>query len=558
MRLYLRAVALLSTLLIIGYGLVATPRFSSATMEWLAILGISFVLLLVALWPRLPNWMPRTQRSLVRTMIVFFVTFILITVQLVRVQVVDSAAIGARTGRHAGEVTVQDPRLRSAASEVLRGAILTSDGKVVARTTQLPDGSLLRSYPDPTTAYLAGYYSPRLYGSNNLEAAYDDVLMGRKGGNPVTQWLDGLLHRTKKGYNLTLTVDDDLQKKADALLGDRQGAVVLLDAKTGAVRAFVSKPNFDPNKLYVNEGPELDQQVNAATAYWQQLNGATGSPLLLKPTQGLFIPGSIFKTVTASAALETGTAKPDTVYRDEGQLAVESRVIPEENRPDPNRIDYSLSDAYAYSLNVVFAQVGLQLGPENLAEYAHRFGFGQTIPFTLPVVPSQLASDPNFLSSPAALAVTAFGQGQLQVTPLQMALVAEAVANNGEMMTPYLVEKTSTQDGKTLDERDPTAWQRAITAETAATMRQIMVHSVQSGYASPAQIPGYVVGGKTGTAEVGSDQQPHAWFIGFAGKDQNNPQYVVAVLVQNGGEGVQAALPIGRDLLQAALQRQQP
>lgn len=555
MRSLARPVGLLVALFAVVYGFVVTPRNESTTTTWLVVLLIAFGALLIAFWPRLPGTMTPTQRSLIKTTTVFLIAFLMVTVQLVRVQVVDSAQIESRTGRQPGEMTIQDPRARSAASVTVRGAILTSDGQVVAKSTKGLDGSIARSYPDPATAYLAGYYSPGLYGSSNIEAAYDDVLMGQAGGNPVDEWLDNLLHRDKVGYNLTLTVDETLQKQADALLGDRRGAVVLMDAKTGAIKAFVSKPNYDPNQLYVNAGPLHDQQVGTASSYWQQLSQQSGAPLLLKPSQGLFIPGSIFKTVTASAAIETGTAKPDTVYRDEGQLAVESRVIPEENRPDKNRIDYTLSDAYAYSLNVVFAQVGLQLGPDKLADYARRFGFGQRIPFSLPVAASSLESDPKFLQSRAGLAVTAFGQGELQATPLEMALVADAVANGGQMMSPYLVDRYTDQKGQVLSRHSPSVWQRAISDQTAATMRDMMVHSVETGYASGAKIAGYVVGGKTGTAEVGGNRNPNAWFIGFAGKDKNSPQYVVAVVVENGGEGAKVALPIARDLMQAALQR---
>jgi len=326
----------------------------------------------------------------------------------------------------------------------------------------------------------------------------------------------------------------------------------MMDVKTGAIVAMASTPNFDPNKLYVNDGPQVNQETNTATAYWSQLTSMPDSPLVLRATQGLYIPGSIFKTVTASAAIESGVATPDTVYRDEGALTVESRVIPEENRPDPNRVDYSLTDAYGWSLNVVFAQVGLQLGPQRLADYAQRFGIGSDIPFDLPVAISELDTDPSFLSSQAALAVTAFGQGELQTTPLQMALVAEAVANGGKMMQPYLVKRISDDTGRTLSTDSSSVWKTPINADTATKMQALMVNSVQNGYASAAQIPGYVVGGKTGTAEVGGDKQPNAWFIGYAGK--TDPEYVVAVVVENGGEGSKVALPIGHQLLQTAVQ----
>jgi peptidoglycan glycosyltransferase len=547
---FVRAAAFIAGTAVLGYGLIVTRNLAAGA--WLTVLGVGATLLTIALWPRLPRTAATLERAVIRGTVLFLVGFLVLGVQLARIQVADSSAIGNRTASSAGDLVVQDPRHRLAASEIIRGSILTSDGQIVAQTTENPDGSFNRSYPDPATAYLAGYYSPLLYGSSNLENAYDDVLMGKKGGNPITQWLDGVLHREKRGYNLQLSINDELQKKANELLGDQRGAVVLMDAKTGAIVAMASTPNFDPNKLYVNTGSDTVQQTQSAKDYWAQLSDAGNSPLLLRPTQGLYIPGSIFKTVTASAAIQSGIAQPDTEYRDEGALTVESRVIPEENRPDNNRINYSLTEAYGWSLNVVFAQVGLQVGADRLAQFAQQFGIGSDIPFDLPVATSQLETDSDFLSSQAALAVTAFGQGQLQVTPLQMALIADAVVNGGNIMVPYLVSEITDPNGKTLSKQSASVWRQAIDSSTASAMQEIMIKSVQNGYASPAQIPGYIVGGKTGTAEVGGNHQPNAWFIGFAGK--KDPQYVVAVVVENGGEGGKVALPIGRQMLQAALQ----
>ncbi len=547
---YIRASAFVAGTMILAYGLITTH--DHAATAWLLILAIGATLLTISLWPDLPKSSATIERAVIRGTVLFLVGFLLIGVQLARIQVIDSSSISARSASASGDLVVQDPRKRLAASEIIRGSILSSDGQIVAETIKNPDGSFTRTYPDPATAYLAGYYSPLLYGSSNLENAYDVELMGKKGGNPITQWLDGVLHREKRGYNLKLSVNDVLQKKANELLGDQRGAVVLMDAKTGAIVAMASTPNFDPNKLYVNSGPNTVQQTSAAKDYWAKLNAAGNSPLLLRATQGLYIPGSIFKTVTASAAIQSGVAGPDTVYRDEGALTVGSRVIPEENRPDNSRINYTLTEAYGWSLNVVFAQIGLQVGADRLAQFAQKFGFGVPIPFDLPVAPSQLDTDPSFLSSQAAVAVTAFGQGQLQVTPLEMAMITDAVVNGGNMMTPYLVDQITDSSGKTLSTHSPSVWRQAIDSSTAATMQDIMIKSIQNGYASPAQIPGYVVGGKTGTAEVGGNKQPNAWFIGFAGK--TNPQYVVAVVVENGGEGGKVALPIGKQMLEAALQ----
>lgn len=554
MRLFTRATALVGALLVAIYGLLTTRDEPETT--WLVVAAVVFVLLGIAFWPSVSRKTPLFERSLIRVAAAIMVAFVMISLQLVRLQVVDSGVILSREAVAKDGTVVIDPRQQVLASEVIRGRILAAGGQPIADTVPGLDGSWVRSYSDPAASYVAGYYSPALYGSSNLEASYDAYLNGEKGGNPLTEWLDGILHRNRRGYDLTLSLNLELQDKANQLLGNQRGAVILMDAKTGAVLAMVSKPYYDPSQLFANLGPDSDQQIARAKAYWQQLNQSGQAALIFRPTQGLYVPGSIFKTVTASAALETGTAKPDTVYRDEGALAIGSRVIQEQNRPDPNQVNYTLAQAYSYSLNVVFAQIGLQLGPAPLEQYGAKFGIGQPIPFDFPVAESQLYQDPNFLSSQAALADTSFGQGQLLVTPLQMALIADAVANGGQMMRPSLVQRISTYDGKTLEERQPEVWKQAISQQTASQMRAIMLQSVEQGWAKGAQIPGYQVGGKTGTAEVGGNQNPQAWFIGFAGKDA--PQYVVAVIVEHGGEGTQVALPIGREMLKAALELPAP
>ena len=552
-----RSAALIAAAAVIIYGLLTTSDVASVTTSarpspWLLVLAIAFVLLLVAFWPSRAPSLSRTDRAIMRSAVVLFVGFLMITVQLVRFQIVDSAAIEARTAASPDGQVMVDPRQAIAASDVRRGRILTADGQVIADTVQDPEGRFIRRYPDPATAPLAGYYSPARYGSSRIEAAYDDVLSGKEGGNPFKEGLDDLLHRNREGHDIVLHVDAALQQQAVDLLGDRAGAAVVMDARTGAVLAMASAPTYDPNQLSTAATNATAEELDAVTAYWDQLNAANGSPLLFRPTQGLYVPGSVFKTVTAAAALETGTATPDSVYRDEGALTVGARVIEERNRPDPNRVSYTLSDAYGYSLNVVFAQVGLQLGADQLATYAEQFGFADRIPFDLPVAESRIADDRSALTDQGLLAVTAFGQGQILATPLQMAMVVDAVANGGEMMRPSLVAAVQDGDGTTLSEQDPEVWRRAISEETAGQLQDMMVAAVESGYASGAAIDGYRVGGKTGTAEVG-DQPPHAWFVGFAGVDE--PEYVVAVVVENGGSGGEVALPIGRELLRTALER---
>jgi peptidoglycan glycosyltransferase len=228
-------------------------------------------------------------------------------------------------------------------------------------------------------------------------------------------------------------------------------------------------------------------------------------------------------------------------------------VIVEQNRPDETQTEWALVEGMAWSLNVVFAQVGLQLGPELMRRYAEAFGFEAAVPFDLPVARSRVSTTPDFLRSAPALADTAFGQGELQATPLQMALVAAAVANGGEVPRPYLVERMTAPRGETVWEAEPGVWRRAVGAEAAAATAGMMVQTVEWGVAQPALIEGATVGGKTGTAETGDGGEPHAWFVGFAGPEGEAPRYAVAVVLEHGGSGLAGALGIGRDLLAAGL-----
>jgi len=543
-----RTAALIAATVIVVYGVATTGDRTEPV--WLALVIVIGLLWTLALWPSLPRSVRNVDRTIVYLATVFAVGFLLVGLQLVRVQALDRERIQRRSFS-AGIEGVVDPRRQALGQLQLRGRILARDGTVIAETKLTENGRPRRVYPFAPAAYLAGYFSPALYGAANIERAFDNELSGRTGNRRLRDWIAGILKRPTAGYDVVLTIDPELQSLADRLLGDRPGAVVLLDARSGAVLAMASAPVFDPNSLSV--GPWLTSEEEAAArASWELLQRSTDGPLVLRPTQGRYPPGSTFKTVVLAAALESGVATLDSWYRDEGMLVVGSRVILEQNRPDPERVSYSLQEAYGYSLNVVFAQLGLELGAGRLSAAAAGFGFGEPVPFELPVSPSVLSVDPAYLSNPAGLAETSFGQGQLLVTPLQMALVTAAVVRGGDMPVPRLVERIQTFGGEVIEQHRARSWRRAMSAETAAAVEQAMRWSVERGYVRGAQIEGAVVGGKTGTAEVGN-RLPHAWFIGFAVQDGR--ELVVAVVVEHAGSGGEIALPIGRALLEAALRR---
>lgn len=540
-----RRVLLLFAALFVGAGLAAGTRI--ADTQWLLLLGLAWAALLAATWPRMDPRAPVTIRTALRLAVFFAAAFAALLVQALRTQVVIGREIGDRTGTdpETGDV-LADPRRAARARSTTRGRILDRSGAVLAASVGDPDG-FRRTVTDPAAAPVVGYFSPLRYGATGLEAAFDAELSGTGGPGALVREVDRLLGRPARGLDLRLTLDLDLQRLAADLLAGRPGAAVLLDARTGETLALASAPTIDPNRLAA-----IDEVGLAAAAdYWEGVREDPRAPLLPRTTAGSFTPGSTFKVVTAAAAVEQGIADPETVYVDAGSLDIDGHVIPELNRPVETRDAWTLREALGWSLNVVFAQVGIQLGAGGLRQAAFGWGFGGEIPYDLPVTPSVVEVDPGFLDAPVALAESAFGQGQLLATPLQMALVAAGIANGGDIPRPYLVAAMARPDGGEAWRARPATWRRAVRAVTAAAVGGMMEWAVAEGGIRAAVIPGARVGGKTGTAETGEGREPHAWFIGYA--EANGRLLAVAVLVEHGGGGGTVALPIGRDVLAAGL-----
>lgn len=512
---------------------------------WLICLALCAPLIGLALWRGGTAGQPLFDRSAARLAHIVLTLFMLLSLHLVHLQAVSADYISGRTARTT-QGAVRNPRILEADLTARRGEIFSADGQKIVGRQVSPDGTVRRTYGDPNLTYLVGYNNPIRYGSNGLELAYNDALTGRTDSDSLRAVAGGVLHQPLQGSDLILTAVGPVQARASAALGTRRGSVVVLDAKTGAVVAMVSAPHLDPANLAPGQ-PEQSQ------AYWDSLRNDPSSPFVFRPTQGLYAPGSTFKTITAAAAIDSGKAKADTVYEDRGVIVIEGFRLIERNIP-PNRSQqqaFTLNEAYAYSLNVVFAQVAARtLGGPLLAEYARRFGFGSELPFDLPTNDAILSTRPDFLQNGPAVAETGFGQGELLASPLQMATVAAAMANDGKAMTPYLVAAVRRPDGTTAERHEPKVWRDAVRAETATQMRAIMENSVQTGYAKGAAIPNTRVGGKTGTAEnPGGD--PHAWYIGYAtGKTTT---YAIAVIVENGGDGSTVAAPIAKQVLEATL-----
>jgi penicillin-binding protein A len=445
-------------------------------------------------------------------------------------------------------------RLVDEGKDILRGQIVDRNGRVLASSEQTPNGPV-RHYSDPTMAPVTGYFSDR-YGAAGLEDSFSRYLRGDVQANPFDALAGQLLHRTPVGDDLHLTVDSKIQSVAVQQMGSDRGAIVAMDPRSGAILAMVSTPYFDPN--------QVDGQM-------ARLQSDAGKPLYNRATQGLYTPGSVFKIITASAAIDLGLVDLDKQYQCSDDLVVDGFRIANKNHQGVSTVTFV--DDFAYSCNVTFAKTGLGLDTKPLPvgnnlpdpapwtkgveesqkrflEYARRFGLEAPFPFDLQTSVSRVGTLPL---SRVALANTAFGQGELLVTPLLMATSVATIANGGNMPQPYLVSNIVDHDGNPIEHRAPEPVRQVMSPESAASMNRLMVASVQEGYAKPAAIPGIQVGGKTGSAETGPGQKTHSWFIGYAPAD--NPTVAVAVIMENKGPGSDFATPAGRKVMEAALGR---
>lgn len=411
-----------------------------------------------------------------------------------------------------------------------RGTIYADNGQVLAKS-KLDNGIYSRVYPGGAAfAPVTGYSSPSR-GRFGLEASQTQWLAARTHFRSFDDWWQSLAKKKRRGFDLKLTIRPGVQSKAWDLLAGHEGSVVALDPKTGSVLALVSRPSYDPNTV---------------ESHWAEIVSTDGM-LINRASQGLYPPGSIFKIVTTASALDSGLAKPSTVYEGPAVLRVHGSKVTNFAGQDYGRM--SLSKGFVKSTNTIFAQVGLDLGAKRLVDGARSFGWNQKIPFDLPVARSSIPA-PGSMDQ-VMVAWTAVGQGRTLATPLQMALVAAGVAERGRIYQPFIVDSV-TDDGKLVyQNKYPSLWKRATTPETAARIRSMMKKVVRSGTGMGAAIEGMTVAGKTGTAELGPRSKPHAWFIGFAPAD--DPKIAVAVILEHGGFGGREAAPIAREIFRTFL-----
>ena len=488
---------------------------------------------------------PGIGRGVLRVGLVLCLLYSLIAIGAGWLQVVQAGPLSEDT---------RNPLQLAAERAAPRGRILDARGVVVADNARLSGGTRRRRYPHPAMAPITGYKSS-LFGTAGLERTYDRELVGLDQLQPGGEMLRKFRAKATDPADLWLSVDVRFQELATRLLGDQRGAVVAIEPSTGRILALVSTPGYDPALL-----------ADPATgrSYLATLDQDEAAPLLDRATQGRYVPGSVFKLVTAAAGLESGAIDSDTTFADQpGQSRRGFRLdgfrIRDADRSVQLDHPLDLDEAMEVSSNIWFAHAGLETGTEAMSSVATRFGFGSAIDFELPTSTSQVNGGDGALNGFAdrvELANAAYGQAEVVTTPLQMALVAAAIANDGVLMQPTLVDRLVTEDGN--EKRvQPRAIGRVMTAEHAAVLQDAMVQAVEGrfagAYAGGAKVRGVKTAGKSGTAQLGPGQSPHSWFVGFA--PAAAPRIAIAVVVENAGSGSEHAVPLAGRLMTDWLRR---
>lgn len=472
------------------------------------------------------------DRSLRHVLTVLLVCFFVLFVQLTRIQGLSTEELRENP---ANTRTIQRDFARP------RGLISTFDGVVVARSIP-SDGpfEFEREYPEAELfAHVSGYMSFNI-GAAGVERTYNDELVGRTAALQLGG-LSNLLNDRDSTGQVVLSLRYDLQEAAREALGDQRGSVVVLDPSTGAVLAMWSNPSFDPNVLSNPDG-------NKANAAYQALLADEANPLRASAYRDVYFPGSTFKLVTASAALEYNLATLNSPVFDVDISYVAPLTTHAISNFGGRPCGGDLEALLVASCNIGFAKMGAEMiGPSRMVDQAQAFGFNIVPPIDLPgavasnfptdygdeVRASSLEVPAGVYENSAALAQAAIGQYEVAATPLQMALVAAAIANGGEIMAPNVVSEVRNKQGDTVDQPNPSVWGKPISIGVASNLQTAMIEVVREGTGSSVAFDNLVVGAKTGTAQLGtSPAKSHAWMVAFAGPPNAKPELVIAVLVE--------------------------
>lgn len=432
-------------------------------------------------------------------------------------------------------------RVRDAEFSRHRGTILVGNAPIaqsVERTGRFP---YVRTYAEPELwSSVTGWYSYD-YARSGLEQSYNQQLAGTSSSQAASRVVDILSGRQGRGANLSTTLNPAAQAAAVRALGNQRGAVVAMDYATGEILALVSTPTYDPNRLATVD-------LAAEREAWSELLNAADEPLKNRAVREVYPPGSTFKLITAAAALEDGMV-PATEVDAPASLRLPNSSRSMGNSTNCGGTRVSLEQALKTSCNTAFGNIGLELGADKMIEMAEKFGFNHDQLIDITAAASRFPTEID----EAQTALTAIGQYDVAASPLQIVQVAAAIANDGEMMKPYLVSTVTNRDLTVLSSQSPERIGRPISEATARHLQQMMIATVEDGTGQPAQISGVVIGGKTGTAETAPERPPYAWFVGYA----EDPQVAVVAFVENADverndiSGGRLAAPIFKAVVEA-------
>jgi peptidoglycan glycosyltransferase len=438
-----------------------------------------------------------------------------------------------------------------------RGQIVASDGTVLAESVPAAAGSQFRfqrQYPaGDLFAHVTGYYTFG-FGSTAIERTLNDVLAGTTPEQQLRA-IPGILDDdADNSGTVVTTLRPDIQQAAKDALGDLEGSVVVIEPATGAVRAMWSFPSYDPNQV-------VDPDFDLAGDVLEFLNNYPGDPLLANTFQQRYMPGSTFKVLTTSIALEAGVATLDTVFPDESSWIPPQTTDPIENF-EGTTCGGDLTEVFTRSCNIPFAKLAIDVGVDRMVQGVADWGVGERIPIDLPrAAASTFGPTDDLAQNLPLLGIRGFGQNEDQMVPMHMAMVAATVGNGGQMMQPFVVQETRDHDGNVLDTTQPQVWKTPITPQTAEIVRNLMISVAEIGTASCciALADGVSVAAKTGTAQLnnpGEEERSNAWIVAFAPAEA--PRYAVAVMLKgttaeiSAGTGGRLAGPIAKTVLDAA------
>lgn len=483
------------------------------------------------------------RREISRVSVLVLIMFLTLFTSTTVIQSIQADSLNA-DGRNA--------RAIQASFNVERGAIIAG-GEPIAQS--VPSEGLYpwqRQYPEGDLYAAVTGYNTLGQGNTGLEGAMNLQLTGQADSQFLSEIERILTGRDPQGASVTTTIIPDAQRAAAEGIGELEGAAVAIDPETGEILAMYSSPSFDPNVMTQHDG-ELVEAIH------DELNDDPGQPLQNRAIGGdLYFPGSVFKLVIAYAAFASGDYTADSEFDNPDVI-----TLPNSNREVRNSTRQACGDgddtvtleiAMRFSCNIPFAILAQELGEDAINEAATELGYGQPLSIPTPVTPSQYPQDMD----DAQLMLTGFGQYDVRVTPLQIAMTTAAIANGGEMMKPNLIRNVITEDLQVLENPSPELLGTPMTPSVAADLQDLMVDNVENGYSSNAAIPGMTVGGKTGTAENDDDgSQPfNLWFTGYAEHEGRSVAVAVVVVPPenvSGQSAGQMAAPIGKSIMEAVL-----